>query len=50
MLLLFLMLLVAVALAAFVMAFAAFPHRGQPIPYAGRLSDALVKVNQKLGL
>ncbi len=43
-------LVIAVVLAALVTAFAAYPHRGQPLPYAERLSDALIKVNDKLPL
>jgi hypothetical protein len=44
------MLLVAVLLAAAVTVFAAYTSRGEPIPHADRLSAALRKVNDKLGL
>jgi len=43
-------LMLAVALALLVAAFAAFPHRGEPIPRADRLSSAMMKVNDKLRL
>jgi hypothetical protein len=41
-------LVAAVALAVLVTTFAAYPHRGEPIPYAGRLSEALMKADQKI--
>ncbi len=50
MLVIVLLLLFAVLVAAVVTLFAAFPHRGEPIPRAERLSDAMMKVNDKLGL
>ena len=41
-------LVAAVALALLVTTFAAYPHRGEPIPHAGRLSEALMKANEKI--
>ena len=41
-------LVAAVALAVLVTAFAAYPHRGEPIPHAERLSEALRKANEKI--
>lgn len=43
-------LVLAVALAVLVAAFAAFPHHRQSIPHAEQLSSVLTKVNDKLGL
>jgi hypothetical protein len=43
MLLIALALLVILAVAGLVTAFVAYPHRGQAIPHAGWLSDAMVK-------
>ncbi len=43
MLLIVIALLFVLALAGLVTAFAAFPHRGRPIPYAGWLSDLMTK-------
>jgi hypothetical protein len=43
-------LLVAVLLAAAVTVFAAYPHRGEPIPHADRLSEVMMKVNDRLHL
>ncbi|MGH3473077.1 MAG: hypothetical protein ACRDPG_13665 [Nocardioidaceae bacterium] len=52
MVLIFFALLVCVVLAGLVTAFVAFPHRGQSIPHAHWLSNAMVKardqVNEKL--
>jgi hypothetical protein len=39
---------VILAVAGLVTAFVAFPHRGMAIPHAGWLSDAMVKVSDKL--
>ena len=41
-------LLVIVAVAGLVTAYVAFPHRGQAIPHAAWLSDAMVKASDKL--
>jgi hypothetical protein len=41
-------LLVIMVVAALVTAFVAFPHRGQPIPHAGWLSDLMVRASEKL--
>ena len=50
MVLVFLTLLIAVVLALLVAGFAAYPHRGEPIPRAERLSEVMMKVNDKLRL
>ncbi len=50
MFLLVLTLAIAVAVAVVVTAFAAFPHRGEPIPHAERLSEAMIRLNDKIGL
>lgn len=43
-------LVIAVVLAALVTAFAAYPHRGEPLPHAERLSRVLMKANEKMRL
>lgn len=50
MLLIVLTLVIAVVLAGLITAFAAYPHRGEPIPYAERLSEAMIKANEKMRL
>jgi hypothetical protein len=41
-------LMLVLAVAGLVTAFVAFPHRGMAIPHASWLSDAMVKVFDKL--
>lgn len=41
-------LLVAMALAALVTTFVAYPHRGEPIPHAAWLSDAMKSARDKI--
>jgi hypothetical protein len=41
-------LLLIMAVAGLVTAYVAFPHRGQAIPHAAWLSDAMVKASDKL--
>ena len=48
MLLISLALLVVVCLAGLVTAFVAYPHRGEPIPRAPWLSEALTKLTRLL--
>jgi hypothetical protein len=48
MLLIALALLLILAVAGLVTAFVAFPHRGHTIPHASWLSDAMVRVSDKI--
>jgi hypothetical protein len=48
MLLIALALLLILAVAGLVTAFVAFPHRGHAIPHASWLSDAMVRVSDKI--
>jgi hypothetical protein len=48
MLFIWLGLLVTLALAGLVTLYVAFPHRGEDIPHAEWLSDAMSKSNQKV--
>ena len=48
MLVVYVALLVTVVLAALVTLFVAFPHRGEPIPYAAWLSRAMLTARDRL--
>ncbi len=41
-------LMLVMALAGLVTAYAAYPHRGQPIPHAVRLSDRMTKLRDRI--
>ncbi|MGH3499586.1 MAG: hypothetical protein ACRDQA_01595, partial [Nocardioidaceae bacterium] len=41
-------LVVVVALAALVTAFVAYPNRGEPIPHAAWLSDAMTRARDRI--
>jgi hypothetical protein len=43
-----LMLLIVLVIAGLVMAYVAFPSRGQSIPHASWLSDAMLKARHKV--
>jgi hypothetical protein len=48
MLLIIVALVVVMALAGLVTAFAAYPDRGEPIPHAPRLSDQMNKLRDRI--
>ena len=48
MLLILLALFLVMALAGLVAAFTAYPHRGESIPHAEWLSDALVRARERI--
>ncbi len=41
-------LMLVMALAGLVTAFVAYPHRGQPIPHAVRISDRMTRLRDRI--
>jgi hypothetical protein len=41
-------LMLVMALAGLVTAYVAYPHRGQPIPHAVRLSERMTKIRDRI--